>query len=235
MHINAGLFNIHQRHALLAAGPRPHGSMRSLPRSFVWHGCRCLEHEIKLVTVIGNTYMVVNLVCVCLCVWLPVRCGSWSRQVMLTSPESVTCWRYSRELGCLQVDDEETKVSPALPALTISERETERERERECEGVWGRECIGGSCNWVLIELAPKEGWMDGEVEKERVWGNRTSSSSPLSNTDVSSPCRRDFTATDQNHKPLDLKVSDGTQAFLVILMKIRRVLSPIPFKWSLFH
>lgn len=67
MHINAPLFNIHQCYALLAAGPRPHGSMRSLPRSFVWHGCRCLEHEIKLVTVIGNTYVVVYSVCVWIC------------------------------------------------------------------------------------------------------------------------------------------------------------------------
>lgn len=35
MHINASLVNIHQRYGPLAAGLRPHGSMGSLPRSFV--------------------------------------------------------------------------------------------------------------------------------------------------------------------------------------------------------
>lgn len=61
VYINMHIFIIHQCFALLAAGPRPHGSMSSLPCSFVWHGCRCFEREIKLVSVAAKTYMVVGV------------------------------------------------------------------------------------------------------------------------------------------------------------------------------
>lgn len=37
VHIIMHIFIIHRCSALLAAGPRPHGSMRSLACSFVWH------------------------------------------------------------------------------------------------------------------------------------------------------------------------------------------------------
>lgn len=76
------IFIIHQCFALLAAGPRPHGSMSSLPCSFVWHGCWCFEREIKLVSVAAKTYMVV---------------GVARRKITVTSWESAWCGRYSWE------------------------------------------------------------------------------------------------------------------------------------------
>lgn len=76
------IFIIHQCFALLAAGPRPHGSMSSLLCSFVWHGCWCFEREIKLVSVAAKTYMVV---------------GVARTKITLTSWESAWCRGYSWE------------------------------------------------------------------------------------------------------------------------------------------
>lgn len=53
----------------------------------------------------------------------------------------------------------------------MSEWEGERVREvddwvRMSKRVrWRQLCLGAS-NWVLIELAPREVWMDGEMKKE---------------------------------------------------------------------
>lgn len=192
MHINAPLFNIHQCYALLAAGPRPHGSMRSLPRSFVWHGCRCLEHEIKLVTVIGNTYVVVYSVCVWICASVRLFVCSCQLDRSLQHVDVI-----HGNLTVCKLMTKKQKFSQLFPHWwSVSERE-ERKKDREYDGArrmskrvrWRQLCLG-ACNWVLIELAPKDGWMDREMETDRVWVNWTSSLSPLSNTNVGLPCRQ---------------------------------------------
>lgn len=101
-------------------------------------------------------------------------CSCWSEQVTLTSPESVTCWCYSWEVDCLQGDDGETKVRGVEEDWVMMSKRVR----------WRKLCLGAS-NWVLIELAPKERWVDGERELEWI-GPHVSMSC---NTNVSLLCR----------------------------------------------
>lgn len=161
MHINARLFNIHQRYALLAAGPRPHGSMRSLPRSFVWHRCRCLEHEIKLVTVIGNTYTAVNVVCACRCVYGNANFPRVRDVSML----------FKGSPSGRKLMTRTQKFSQLFPSRwSIREKGREREEGASKGARWWQLCLGAR-NWVLIELAPKDEGMEGGIENGGVWVN----------------------------------------------------------------
>lgn len=76
-------------------------------------------------------------------------------------------------------------------------------------------------------MAPKDGWMDEEIEEEGVRVNWTSSLSPQSNVNVRAYCAGVFHGNRSDLETLDLKVSDRIKASLATLMKIRHVLSPV--------
>lgn len=165
MHIKTPLINIHQRHALLAAGPRPVES-----RSFVWHGCRCLEHEIKLVAVIWECINA-SLFTACVCVSFPVSGWMWLSEQTSTATFPQRLWHvdfYSWQVEWLQVRDKQNKsfaCSFDTNDRWVGKRKVEGMMNQEGWVRWRQLCFG-VCNWVLIELALK-------VDEWIVWWRKT--------------------------------------------------------------